>query len=91
MYDLCLSGKEHETEPIDNSYVTFYKARQALDIVKKFKEYCSPSHDVVVDVAVTGFRGRFYLIQCVPRNSWYMKAWCHTDSGNLLSINCQIY
>jgi hypothetical protein len=71
----------------------FYKAIQALDIIKKFKEYYSPSHDMVVDEAMTGFRERFHLKQHVPRNppKWGIKAWGLTDSSNCYLLSCQIY
>jgi hypothetical protein len=92
-HDLHLNNKNTGLNLVDNNCNIFYKAIQALDIIKKFKEYHSPSHDLLVDKAMTGFRERFYLKQHVPRNppKWGIKAWGLTDSSNCYLLNCQIY
>jgi hypothetical protein len=46
-----------------------YKARSALDIIKKFKKNYLPFHDIAVDKAMTSFKWTFHLKQYMPRKS----------------------
>jgi hypothetical protein len=49
----------------------------ALDIISKFQEYYLTSHDLAVDEARIGFKGRFHLKQYMPGKptKWGIKAW----------------
>jgi hypothetical protein len=46
---------------------TLYKARPALDSIKKFKQCYFSSCNLAVDKTMAGLKGKSHLKQCMPR------------------------
>ena len=77
----------------DANYDLLYKARPALNIIQKFRQFYKPGRDLSVDEAMIGFKGRFNIKQYMPAKptKWGIKAWGIADSKTGYLLNCEIY
>jgi hypothetical protein len=58
---LQLCNEKYRSEPTNKNYDILCIARPALHKIKKFEEHYFSSHDMAVDEAMTGLKGRFQL------------------------------
>jgi hypothetical protein len=90
---LHLNRQDNRPGPQDENFDILYKARPVLELTEEFKILYTLGHELAVDEAMIGFKGRFILKQYLPGKPTKLgiKACDIADSSNGYLLKCDIY